>query len=444
VTAEHNIWSQQHGASQSAPSEGAYHWYIRYALRSLVASYALAMRVAGLFNRSRRPVSEAGCEILLTGTFNSANWLRAHLGPLALSARCKRIRMVASSPIAPMQKVEPVYPPRWLLRALGPVPSRLLVFFWVGLRSRPHVVGGFHLLVNGLSAALLGRLTGAASYYFCVGGAAEIRDGGISSEARLFSRIQTPDPTLERQLLRAVGAFDLVVTMGQRTASFLRQRGVPAPSRVVSGGLDPKIFRVSDTTPTTDLILVARLFPIKRVDRFVHAIKHVHSRLPHVRATIVGDGPLRGSLEDLVRTFGLERHVTFAGQQHNVQQWLTQARVFALTSDSESLALSLMEAMFCGLPAVVSRVGDLEDLVEDGVNGFVVSDLTPAAFADRFLDLLTDPAKQARFSEAARRSATRYEIGTVSRLWDDILPAPPFTKSVEVVTSARRSQWQRT
>ena len=110
VTPEHVLWAQ-HGASESGLSEGAYRWCIRYTLRSLMASYALAMWAAGLYGRSRRPVTEAGCEILLTGTFDSANWLTAHLGPLALSARCKRIRMVASSTIPSMQKVEPVYPP---------------------------------------------------------------------------------------------------------------------------------------------------------------------------------------------------------------------------------------------------------------------------------------------------------------------------------------------
>jgi len=50
-------------------------------------------------------------------------------------------------------------------------------------------------------------------------------------------------------------------------------------------------------------------------------------------------------------------------------------------SDSEGLSLSLMEAMMCGLLPVVSHVGDLEDLVKDGINGYLVAERTPQEFA---------------------------------------------------------------
>ena len=60
--------------------------------------------------------------------------------------------------------------------------------------DRPDVIGGFHLLVNGLLACLLARLSGARSLYFCVGGPAEVLDGGLLSENRIFGRLQHPDP----------------------------------------------------------------------------------------------------------------------------------------------------------------------------------------------------------------------------------------------------------
>jgi glycosyltransferase involved in cell wall biosynthesis len=80
-----------------------------------------------------------------------------------------------------------------------------------------------------------------------------------------------------------------------------------------------------------------------------------------------------------------------------------------------------MEAMMCGLPVVVSDVGDLRDLVEDGVNGYLVPRRSPELFAARLVELLSDQKKLRAFSLAARRSALRYETRAAARCWDHIL-----------------------
>ena len=80
-----------------------------------------------------------------------------------------------------------------------------------------------------------------------------------------------------------------------------------------------------------------------------------------------------------------------------------------------------MEAMTSGLPAVVSDVGDLADLVEPGVNGYLVPRRAVGQFADAFSALLADPARLGQFSAAARASARRYELSAATRKWDEIL-----------------------
>jgi len=81
----------------------------------------------------------------------------------------------------------------------------------------------------------------------------------------------------------------------------------------------------------------------------------------------------------------------------------------------------MMEAMMCGLPAVVTDVGDLADLVEDGVNGFLVPRRSPQKFADRILELLADKSKLASFSIAARHSAMHHKTDNIVAQWDQIL-----------------------
>jgi len=69
----------------------------------------------------------------------------------------------------------------------------------------------------------------------------------------------------------------------------------------------------------------------------------------------------------------------------------------------------------------VPNVGDLADLVEEGINGHLVDDVSPENVADRIVELLTDDARRSSFSVAARQAAMRYESHNVTEQWDRIL-----------------------
>jgi glycosyltransferase involved in cell wall biosynthesis len=111
----------------------------------------------------------------------------------------------------------------------------------------------------------------------------------------------------------------------------------------------------------------------------------------------------------------------FAGHRTDVRELLPRARAFILTSETEGVALSLMEALACGVPAIVPRVGDLSDVLIDGVNGFLVDDHTPEAFADRIVELLANEPARRTMAEAARRSSDVYAVPAMSRRWEDVL-----------------------
>ncbi len=396
----------------------------RLQIRVVLGCYIALLRLGRWLGPRKRPIPAGGAEILMTGTFHSDNWVRSHLKPLAESSACARLRIVATNPVPAVAKVEAIYPPSWLIRTLGTVPARLLVFVWVAMRTRPHVVGAFHLLINGLVTSLLARWVGARSMYFCVGGPVEMLDGGIWGENKYFAKLTTPDPVVERWLLEAVAASDVVITMGTRAIDFFRARGIASPCHVIAGGIDASAFAVSARQPEFDIVLVARLVPIKAIDILIRAIAELAQTRPGVTAVIVGDGPLRESLEALAAELGVTDRITFAGQQTNVEDWLRRSRIFVLTSKSEGLALSLMEAMTSGLPAVVSHVGDLGDLVTEGVNGHLVRDRDPGAFARPLGELLDDPQRYSAFAAAARAASRRYAVPETVKLWDGVLRFP--------------------
>lgn len=391
-------------------------------VRAGLVFYNALLKIArAIRSTPRRPNGDVGYHILLTGTFKSEAWVEHHLRPMAASSGCRKVTIVATNPVPPLAGVHAVEPPRWLVACLGSAASRLIVFTLVAVRQRPEIVGGFHLLFNGLAAALVGPIVGARSMYICVGGPAEVLDGGILAENRLFNALGKPDAAIERLLLAAVRTFDLIITMGTGARSFFRDRGVTSDIHVIPGGLDLSLYKPISDAPAVDVIFVGRLEPIKRPRLLLDAIAIARARLGHLSAMIVGDGQLKSELEDQARTLGLGDVLTFTGQRSDAVALLARARVFVLTSQSEGVSLSLMESLACGVPGVVAQVGDLQDVLADGVNGFLVNSDDPRPYADRLVQLLSDEPMRRRFSTAARQSADAYGVEATTRRWESVL-----------------------
>ena len=196
-------------------------------------------------------------------------------------------------------------------------------------------------------------------------------------------------------------------------------------------GIEPPLPSAGGDNRATDIVFVGRLSPIKRLDLLLEAVHAARRALPSITATIVGDGVMRARLEELAGELELGQNVRFVGHQTNISNWLNTAKLFVLTSDSEGLSLALMEAMMYGLPAVVSHVGDLADLVEEGVNGFLVRERSGEAFAARIVELLANPERLRRFSQAARHSAVAHETARMVQRWNWILTFPESQVSAE-------------
>jgi len=394
---------------------------LRFVLRRALDLYTLLVSTLRAVTRGAARANPGTYDILLTGKFFSENWILNHLRPLAASRTCSRLQIVCTYPIPPLDKVAQIRPWRFLSRLVGEDVARLLTFFWVGWRDRPDLVGGFNVLVNGLAASVLGRMIGCRTLCFCGGGPREVLGGGFASENRLFGKLATADPVLEQQLLKAVDDLDALVAMGNRTVDFFNARRTKTRLVVIPGGIDSALYRRDGEAKTYDLILVGRLAAVKRVDLFLRTVARLRGQFPRLSAVIVGTGELEAELKALAAELGLENCVEFAGFQREVAGWLQRSRLFVLTSDSEGLALSLMEAMMCGLPAIVSDVGELGELVTHGDNGYLVTERSPEAFAGYAAKLLADAACYHRFAERARRAALRCDVPAATRAWEQFL-----------------------
>jgi glycosyltransferase involved in cell wall biosynthesis len=133
-------------------------------------------------------------------------------------------------------------------------------------------------------------------------------------------------------------------------------------------------------------------------------------------ALIVGDGPERPSLERELRRLGLEERVRLAGERHDVPALLATADVFVLSSRSEGMPVSVLEAMAAELPVVASRVGGVPELVVDGETGFLVRPADPRALATALAWLVDHRELRARLGAAGRvRAETRFNLNSFRR-----------------------------
>ena len=133
--------------------------------------------------------------------------------------------------------------------------------------------------------------------------------------------------------------------------------------------------------------LIARLVPIKRVDRFLR-IAALIARRPDVHFAIVGDGEMRETLQALPVSPDLRERLVWAGFRRDIPDVCFASDVVVLTSDNEGTPVSLIEAQAAGVPVVSTRVGGAATVVRNGVSGSLVMTDDVPAFAQAVLDTL--------------------------------------------------------
>jgi glycosyltransferase involved in cell wall biosynthesis len=197
--------------------------------------------------------------------------------------------------------------------------------------------------------------------------------------------------------------------------------------RVIHNGVD-----VSTITPVPPMprgwrvVHVARLNAVKDQATLLRAARLILDQQPAFQLHIVGDGERRDELEQLSAELGLGAAVRFHGFQADVRPFLAGMDAFVLSSVSEGIALTLLEAMAAALPVVATDVGGNREVVIPGETGCGVAAGEPAALARAVVTLLGDPERAARFGAAGRaRATTEFALDTTvvayERLYSDLL-----------------------
>jgi N-acetyl-alpha-D-glucosaminyl L-malate synthase BshA len=111
--------------------------------------------------------------------------------------------------------------------------------------------------------------------------------------------------------------------------------------------------------------------PVKRILDAIEIFALVREKMP-AKLVMIGDGPDRVPAEELARTRGVEKDVLFLGKQNGIREKLGQADLFLLPSRLESFGLAALEAMACEVPVIATNAGGIPEVIEHGVDGYLV------------------------------------------------------------------------
>lgn len=173
--------------------------------------------------------------------------------------------------------------------------------------------------------------------------------------------------------------------------------------------VDTDVFRPASRPKPDDgyvrILYAGRLAALKRIDVVLETVGRLRKDSPAtVVATIAGDGPERANLERRAVELGLFPGVVeFRDAVSDMAPVYREADALVLTSEREGTPNVLLEAMACGLPVVATRVGGVPEIVQDGVNGYVVQPGDPGMLTDRVSRLCRDPGLRAAFGRCGRQ-----------------------------------------
>jgi len=170
-----------------------------------------------------------------------------------------------------------------------------------------------------------------------------------------------------------------------RSLEFKKRLGIPSDSRTI--------------------VSTRNLEPVYNVELLIRAIPQVIRVISNVHFLILGDGPQKKHLHEVVNRLMVKKHVSFVGavSHEKVAEFLANSDFYVSTALSDSTSVSLLEAMASQLPVIVTDLEGNKEWIKNGVNGFIIPKTNPKILAERILQLLDDKETARKFGSYNRK-----------------------------------------
>lgn len=168
-------------------------------------------------------------------------------------------------------------------------------------------------------------------------------------------------------------------------------------------------------------IVVCRIVKGKGLGDLVTAFESVKAELPRSRLVIVGDGAYLEELRGLAEASPARQAIDFLGKRMDVGRLLSAADAFVLPSENEGLPMALLEAMAAELPAIVTAVGEMPEVVQQETTGLIVQPRSPQSLACAMQQIAGDRSRACAMGRAGRqRAAAEFSLARAVERYEDI------------------------
>jgi sugar transferase (PEP-CTERM/EpsH1 system associated) len=168
-------------------------------------------------------------------------------------------------------------------------------------------------------------------------------------------------------------------------------------------------------------VQVARLHELKDHQTALRAVDEARHKIPGLRLLLAGDGDQRSAIEQTIRERGLEQTVTLAGTRKDIADLLSASDVFLLSSISEGIPLTVIEAMAARRPVVSTAVGGLPELIEHGVSGMLAPSGDASSLAASMVQLYQNANLRNQMAEvAASRAQEKFSLQGMLNSYRDV------------------------
>jgi len=194
--------------------------------------------------------------------------------------------------------------------------------------------------------------------------------------------------------------------------------GIPLPSDDESVNRDEVLKEFGLETASPLLGVVGLLKERKGHEVLFRAMPQILEKFPRLALLVVGEGALRGKLEELTHRLDIARHVHFTGFRDDVLLLMEALDILVLPSKNEGFGYVLAEAMSLRKPVVASRISSIPEVVSEGRTGLLVPPGDVGALRNALLDLAGNPQKAQRMGLAGRRRVER--LFSLERMLDEV------------------------
>ncbi len=178
---------------------------------------------------------------------------------------------------------------------------------------------------------------------------------------------------------------------------------------ILHEAVDKEKFKPENEPNENILLTVARIEPVKGIDVLINSMPYISKEFSDVKLKIVGSISNKNyfnELKNLISKLDCEKYIEFLGPipHEQLPNLYNNAKIFIMTSKTEGSSISTLEAMSCGKPVVITRVGGMPTIIKDQQNGFLVEPNNPKMTAQRSIELLRDMGLREKIGRKARET----------------------------------------